>query len=478
MTLPLEDAGGVRSLYARWVVTATLALRSAAHLGGRSGESVDLLLLRDGRDGAPLLPGTSLAGALRGHLADVLGGYRSTEDAAVRRLFGGGRADDLGSQSPLLVFDALGRLPEGGRTEIRDGVALDGANGTAEDHKKFDFELLPAGTTFPLRLELSIESQVQEGELLSLLCACLDGIERSELALGARRSRGLGSVAARGWRAHRHDLGSAAGWLAWLRTDPNAPIPHSAVEHDSVVAAVRVAAPAVTTAPVDDRRRRVVIDAQLNLTGPILVRSPAATADAPDVSHLTSGGVPVLPGTGVAGALRARALRIARFVREQQNDAERWIDRLFSPRLEGTVAPEDWAPTASRLRLTERVIDNGAPVRQSRIRIDRFTQGVVRGALFDEQPHQGGHTSLQIELRNPEPGEIGLVLLVLKDLLDGDLPVGGSASVGRGRMGGSATIQFGHGEPIALVVDGEPDGADGERISRELEVFHTVGVIR
>ena len=44
-------------------------------------------------------------------------------------------------------------------------------------------------------------------------------------------------------------------------------------------------------------------------------RSSGRTADAADATHLLSGGSPVLPGTSLAGALRSRALRIARLVR-------------------------------------------------------------------------------------------------------------------------------------------------------------------
>jgi predicted TIM-barrel fold metal-dependent hydrolase len=44
------------------------------------------------------------------------------------------------------------------------------------------------------------------------------------------------------------------------------------------------------------------------------VRSPASDAGAPDVVHLHSAGKPVLPGTSLAGVMRAQALRIARLV--------------------------------------------------------------------------------------------------------------------------------------------------------------------
>ena len=132
--LPLDDAMPGRKLRARWVVCGTFALETAMHLGGEGTDRVDMPVLRDPRDGAPLLPGTTLAGALRNALADRLAGYGEEESNTVFALFGGGRGDDDGSQSPLIVFDALGRLPEGLGIEIRDGVAISPASGTAEDH--------------------------------------------------------------------------------------------------------------------------------------------------------------------------------------------------------------------------------------------------------------------------------------------------------------------------------------------------------
>jgi hypothetical protein len=43
---------------------------------------------------------------------------------------------------------------------------------------------------------------------------------------------------------------------------------------------------------------------------------------------------------------------------------------------------------------------------------------------------------VKLTLRNPEDHEVGLLLLLLKDLWTGDLPVGGESSVGRGRLQG------------------------------------------
>jgi len=447
-----------RRLRSRWVVQATLELATAAHLGGAQEDStLDAPILRV--RGQPLLTGTSLGGALRSHLADVLGGYGSGEDPHVQRLFGMplGTAEEAedkpGEQSPLAVFDAVGNLPAGATTEIRDGVTITPAAGTAAEHLKFDHELLPPGTTFDLRFDLLApepRGEAGEADLLGLLLAALAGLRAGGVTVGARGSRGLGAVRTRSWQAHRFDLTGTAGWLAWLGSDHGTPIPPGSPAAPGPAGAIRHAAPGLTVTPPADRRRRVVIEADLAVRGGLLVRSPPTDPAAPDAGHLTSGDRSILPGTSLAGALRTRLLRIARLVRDPHGDADRWVENLLGPRPQPGRRDDAVPLWAARLRVAERPLHAGRRVRTSRIRIDRFTQGVVPGALFDEEPHDGGDLRVRLELREPEPGELGLVLLCLKDLLDGDLPLGGTAAAGRGTVTGTATVRLDGGATLSL----------------------------
>ncbi|SFW22797.1 RAMP superfamily CRISPR-associated protein [Nitrosovibrio sp. Nv17] len=446
MTAGLSDPGGVRPIVGRWTITGELVLETAAHFGSGVGDAADMVLVRDARTGWPLLPGTSIAGAVRSYLADVLGGYRSQEDPRVARLFGGTRGDDLGAQSSLIVFDALASSPS--VVEIRDGVQIDASRGVAEEHKKFDLEVLPAGACFPLRFDLIISTRDQEAALLSLLVAALGGLSAGDVALGARRSRGLGAVRATKWRATRHDLSSRAGWLAWLLSEKLCSADPTAETNDITEACKRGFSGGVLP-ELPDQRRRVIVDADISLTSGLLIRSAPDAPDVPDAAHIQSAGRSVLPGTSMAGVLRARALRIARLVRDGKGDAEHWVDQIFGPRTQSDEA--DVAKLhASKLRVHESLIEDGIRTRPSRVRIDRFTQGVVPGALFDEEPEHGGRARLRLELCDPVPGELGLCLLALKDLLTGDIAVGGSSSVGRGVFAGTATLCLDDGRRVAL----------------------------
>jgi CRISPR/Cas system CSM-associated protein Csm3 (group 7 of RAMP superfamily) len=465
VTAAPDDVGAGLQPVARWAITARLELVTAAHLGGESDSTADMAVIRDRVTGRPLLTGASLGGAMRNYLTDRLDGYLANEsDPRVARLFGARRPvgtathDDEGSQSPLVVFDALGDLA-GGPTEIRDGVAINAASGTAEDHKKFDFEVLPAETLFNIRVELLILARDDEQEQLSSLVCTLDGLAQGEITLGARRSRGLGRLRATSWNTRRYDLSNPEGWLDWLTTSAGAPLPGRPGPDaaDNPAGACQRAHQALSVVPIPPNENCVTIAVTAYLRGEILVRSPATIADAPDVSHLTSGGRSVIPGTSVAGALRHRALRIVRAVGGDTERTAALVDALFGPAVPtGGSSRRNNAARASRLRVTEDAISGGTRVRSSRIRIDRVTQGVTSTALFDEEPHTRGRLQITLELRNPEKGEVGLLLLLLKDLLAGDLPLGGSASVGRGVLHGQAVLSRPGGTTVTLLVG--PDG--------------------
>lgn len=437
--ITMEGPGGIRRITGRWVIEGTLKLETAASFGGGSGERTDLMVLRD-HEGTPFIPGTSLAGALRSHLADLLGGYESEEDNRVAALFGAAkqreREIEAGYQSPLIVFDA--RSTGTAHAEIRDGVKIDARTGIAEKTKKFDVELLPRGTMFQLRFELVLEERHQGNEdHAGLLVAALSGLADGSISMGGRRSRGLGCVTVAQWRARYFDLTTQQGWLQWLATEPETSLPDIATELPKHAA-------------IEDKRERFVADLALELEGALLIGAPNTTSAGPDVSHLKSGGQSILSGTSLAGALRNRALRIARVVHKNEGCAEQWVDRLFGPVFHGTKRSEA-ERKASRLRVSENPITGETRLQTTRIAIDRFTQAPVDGALLEEEASYGGRVEkLRLEIRKPRHGERGLLLLLIKDLLDRDLPLGGTSSVGRGVVKGTAKIRDTRGAAPSL----------------------------
>ncbi|MFN6065984.1 MAG: RAMP superfamily CRISPR-associated protein, partial [Pseudanabaena sp.] len=100
--------------------------------------------------------------------------------------------------------------------ELRDGVKIDGKTGTAMSKAKYDFELLSAGTEFPLFFELLIEEGKDENQLKQELAITLSGFENGEIAIGMKKRRGFGRCHVENWQVWEFDLKDNRQRLEWL----------------------------------------------------------------------------------------------------------------------------------------------------------------------------------------------------------------------------------------------------------------------
>ncbi|MFP4411320.1 RAMP superfamily CRISPR-associated protein [Coleofasciculus sp.] len=470
-----------RHIIKRIIVRGTLVLKTPTCLGNGDADSpTDLPLLRDSISNHALLTGSSIAGALRNYLRERNKGYNISDrrHEIVAQLFGDlmayehekhlteaekieRRSQD--TQSPLMIDDALSKAPI--QAELRDGVKINSVTRTAEAKKKYDLELLQAGTTFPLCLELlivredqeitlvkalAIETLIQEShsfptllfkwlaqqgeneiKLIKSLALALQGLAKGEIHLGMKKRRGFGRCNVKAWQVWEFDLTQDEKRLEWLLFEHWCT--ELSPEHETYSSIAT--AFGVSLDEEEDRRDRFFLEAKFTLASPLLIRSGQdSTGCAPDVVHLRShrdGELkPVLSGTSLAGVLRHRAERIVNTL----DKSKKIVNDVF-----GFVEENSKQAQASRLVVHESVIENTDDLVQNRIAIDRFTGGAYHGALFSEQPIFGTdetHLTLELELRQPRKAEIGLLLLLLKDLWTSDLPVGGESSIGRGRLQG------------------------------------------
>jgi len=166
--------------------------------------------------------------------------------------------------------------------------------------------------------------------------------------------------------------------------------------------------------------------------------------------------------------------RAERIIKTLGNDNSLgFLDNLF-----GIVEEDSKKAIASRLVIHETIIKNVNELVQNRIAVDRFTGGAYHGALFEEQPIFGKDDTqviLKLELREPKEAEIGLLLLLLKDLWTSDLPLGGESSIGRGRLQGiEATMEwhsFEKNYPIIWTIKQQDKKLE---VSNPLELEHFV----
>jgi CRISPR/Cas system CSM-associated protein Csm3 (group 7 of RAMP superfamily) len=508
------------------IVRGLLVLDTPTCLSSGEEGTTDMVLLRDSVSNAALLTGSSIAGALRNYLRERAKGYNKHDDRndPSTILFGDLLAyknDDTlseqekiklrekDSQSLLIIDDAISNTFV--KSELRDGVKIDSITRIAEDKKKYDFELLQAGTQFSLCFELLVDSvslhekQINVAELIKAFTIALQGLEprngseSGAISIGMKKRRGFGRCHVEKWQVWQFNLANADERLAWLTYDHWTPgLIADYPSQDSIATAL-----GVQLDDQEDQRDRLTISATFNLASPILIRSGQAdTKPAPDVVHLKSNRprkngsngeeskpdeknlVPILSGTSLAGVLRHRAERIVKTLQcaSGQNPGSEKEPEIVKS-IFGDVSKT--RSQASRLTVDESVIENVTgqnELVQTRIAIDRFTGGAYPGALFQEQPvfnSDNTDLKLDLELRQPKEHEIGLLLLLLKDLWTEDLSVGGSSSIGRGRLKGKeATITWQCSEKMQWEIKQDKEklqvsGSIGseDSVERKLETF-------
>lgn len=332
-------------------LTLMLQTRTALHVGEGGGDAVTDAFVRRDASGRPMIPGSSLAGALRAiatRLAPRLGyGPCQAMEPAKReapacscnvcRLFGDVNPVDVAASAPakartaragrLWVFDAH---PQDSVVPlVRDGVGIERAGRVAARAAsvKFDLEVLPSDMKFEVRLEIEGPS-VRAGmdspdadEEERLLAAALSEWVAGRGTVGGRTSRGLGAFAPAAGTSltyRRFDFKRPDDLLIYLAEDePWDKATH--VETEWLARRIAELRPHMAAGAADDHGvagswAELIADVQF--AGAMLVSDPIrAAARGMDHAPLIAGGIggrPVLPGSSVKGVLRSQAERIAR----------------------------------------------------------------------------------------------------------------------------------------------------------------------
>ncbi len=242
----------------RWLITAKLRMKTALSVGSRASllpTGSDLPVMKT-PEGIPFIPGSSLKGVVRTFVERVLrtmdemksqyqgqrlwacdpldeanrcvtGECKSkllesaqdddkkfTESLWQRsctacRLFGSPwLASRVAFQDAMLANrDSLLRL-----TEVRDGVGIDRDLGSAKSGIKYDFETVPAGAEFTLTIVVENADDWEVG----LLLLALQAVQRDELPIGGKTTRGLGWTDLTNLRIHRISKSNLLAYLAGL----------------------------------------------------------------------------------------------------------------------------------------------------------------------------------------------------------------------------------------------------------------------
>ncbi len=438
------------------IVTGVLRALTPILIGAGEGEYIDIEVVKGYEGNRPYIPGTSLAGVLRAlwPKEELL----QNQNELLRFFWGG--VQDSEAQSHIVVHDLI---PNGNAVlTVRDGIRIDPEKGQVAPGAKYDYEVLDAGAEFNLIFEITLRDRFKEGDF-ALFKKTLNRVT-SELAngkvpVGAKTNNGFGRVTL-------HDAKSA--WFSfpahaadWFR--------YRAAEKNSSVRTTLLATLPDFLAGVEpfiSRDTSFVISGHFKIKSSLIIGASPADPAQPDKLHLTSNNQPILSGTSIKGAIRGRAEKILRTLAGDNPCVNQLMQKNFgyvpTDQQGKKVRGKTQGVEKSRIVVEETPLRNVGAEIQSRIRIDRFTGGVMAGGLFDSMPvwsdNAGGQEDdaiITMSIRNfceeSDAWLAGLLLLVLKDLWTEDLPIGGEKNVGRGILQGISATVGRHGVEVGCL---------------------------
>ncbi len=390
-------------------------------IGSGNNDLADIEVLRD-ESGNPFIPATSFVGVLR-HCIE--------EESNQSDYFWGAKSVN-GAQSALCCHDLT--TTSKAAIKIRDGVAINLKTGIAIDEKKYNYEVIEPGAFFDMHLEVTVREEFNKDVFKRILATMVKLLKDEKISFGAKTTSGFGRCKLEGMEYYEFDFSKKEDVWQWLRQDFSQ---QTKLDAESF----------------QIEQKTFTIDALFSIKSSLIVRSYSSDPESSDAVHIKSGEKNVLPGTSIKGAIRARGLKILKTL--GCTDAEDMINGLFG------FAEDKDNKKKSRVIVEETEIKNVEAELQHRIKIDRFTGGTIKTALFDSMPLWGNGNDkavkIMMTINNYESWDAGLLLLILKDLWTEDLPIGGEKNVGRGILKGwRAKVRWDKQEVTIEEKDNEP----------------------
>ena len=422
------------SVIGRYTLAGTVKLTSPLVI--RAGVSNDILndtvddIVVTYHDGQPFIPGTSLAGVLR---QAIQGLEPVSEDV----LFGS--IDDKGTQSALQIND----IPlDNTNIVVRDGICIDDVRGVTKDGAKYDFEVIESGATGRLRIDCVIrQCHENQADKIERALVALANLLKNGISIGARTVNGLGRITCKDISLEHYDFTKPEHVKAWLLRKSGASIPERRMVAD----------------------KDLVIDMECYLEDTVLIKSIFEEAWEDKSVAL------FIPGTSIKGVLRHHCNRILQVL----GRGHKIVDMLF-----GYSDDRSKESRKGRLMVDEVYFDKSfTQEEQPRIRVDRFTGGAMNGALFQDHPVRKGKGKqlafpLRMTVKDCSDSEAGLVLLLVKDLMTGQITLGANRTIGYGRIkGNSVAVQY-HGESYSIDGTGKVTEGESTKLEALVQALH------
>lgn len=372
---------------------------SPLNIGGNDGE-----LLVNIEENSVYLHGTMLAGAMRSYLSSI--GVEEVED-----MFGKSKESDDNSLSKIFIYDSCANLLG---IEVRSGVCIDRFSGASKNKAKFEREYICEGHKFKLCIEIYGDNKDQAERYGKNIYIALSAINKGYIALGSYKTGGSGIFKINFVKEVNYDFTNKEDLFMYLKNSK---------EYVSVD---------IGKLPSENLKSSVFVKYELEgeIETPLLVKENSSLdyTRPDDEQFKNKKGECVIPGTSLKGIIRSQGEKILKFY-GKEND----IEKIFGS--EGSSEKK----LPSRFTAYDSKIENVKKSTYSKIKVDRFTGGVLKGAKMSEEPVMGKvriSGKLKLDKKYEKDEAVGLIALVFRDIARGELGIGSGQSTGRGRIKG------------------------------------------
>ena len=442
---------------ARWLVgfevdvETSLVLRTGELLKtiNQKGEKISEARIELDSQGQPFIPGSALKGVLRNRLSDILdsGPMRVDCVPALRRLFGDmpteRRDGDAAPTGGLLEFkNAYCRSkPE---LKHRGSTAINRKTGTASRQQLKNVRAVPAGTRFQAEI---IADSATDYEIALVLAAVLSS-QTEPLSVGSASSAGSGKCSFADEFVSVMDVDDILSWLTGDSADWRSTLREHKIASDRYN---EIAATASGFLDGWSQPPTISVQIRLDFESPFLVSEQAKADDPVDLrpvgiastATLVDPGTKLLPGSSFRGVLRSHAERLLRTLFPAQ-ELETKEDQCLTA-IERLFGKTGWR---GKLQCSDfQAVREATIATREMVAIDRITGGGMDGAKFAVSVVEApltleGTVTLDLGLRRHSAAsgktrqqdapvdaavtraDVGLLALVARDLVEGDLSFG------------------------------------------------------
>lgn len=383
---------------------------------GESGIDVDSEVLKDSND-KPFIPATSFVGKLRAELVN-----EGVSNNLIEKFFGNSKGDK--SSQGIAKFSDIYCISDTTNIfSVRDGIKIDSEKGITQETGKYNYEVTDTGSRFILTIVADITDNSEE--MKNFLFTLKSILSENNLSLGAKTSAGFGKMTFSNSKFYHLDLSNSKHLIAWLKYD----FSDSWFEQFKHLSKSTIDGAVLLKTKY---KRKFEINADFHIKSSLIIKDYNSNSQSDAVS-IKNDNKFVIPGSSLKGVIRSRSERIINTLNLNSSNI---LENLFGQKSD----PKTNSGSKGKIVIQEAEVNNVIAELQNRIKIDRFTSGTIEGALFNSSPLWSDKNStnlkLEIKITDPKEYEIGLILLVLKDLWLGDLAIGGEKNIGRGVLQG------------------------------------------